>query len=799
MNNGAFGEGFPYSNFHELNMDWIVQIAKNFLDQYNTIQQIITDGETNLHEITETGLDQLEEKTVALRGALQAWYDEHSEDIANQLTEALADLNSWYSMHQNFLNQYLTDSVEQFNTEAEQKMQSLLDSIPPEYDSYVNEIRNNSMAYEPVNRLKYAKITTGAYRYYSNGAIRNNENYCYTDYIVVEPDSLYKILNASNTHTTFYNVDREFVSGTLASKFVIPTNAVYMVVSYDIADTNIQVVWDENVLNVKPFLIVSSSSAGNMTNFNNAEWNKIYIFNLNVEEDWNNFTNIPIRRNGTLLTIKTTRQVDMSELYGARQIYITNDGFVYTRFYAPPISNFSEWEGSFSVAYNTLSDLNNAKWNKWYIFNNTAEIYSNVANMPTLEDGTLFTYDNIRTDHFAGRQVYITVNGTIYTRYYVPASSSFTEWESSKVNKGGLLYHAKLNQSNRNLFAGTFNASDNGFEITNRAIFGRYYSIENRHCSWLFYPSADTNIDFYTAYDAELSPNFVANIDVENKTIRILPFATISIPWLTGGHYYTITISKEYQKLTVRLTDMNTGDNYEVSYTNNGAGGAGAGAISVPNNVPMQYDYYGCRRVDGTPVLLKELTITCDTADVVMYGDSITEPEAYYPTDMFDKSWTQLVISHSSKKCVTSGRSGSTISAILERIVNELPYLNAKYCVVTIGTNYAPTETQWNNLIKIIKSFGVIPIINHIPCYNNNGDRTGYKAINTLIDTVRANYGLKGCDMDKATSLFYDGDAVNPDMMFYEDYTSRYFYHHPNEKGSASIFAQIKIDIPEIL
>ena len=44
MNTGAFGEGFPYSNFHDLNMDWIIKIAKDFLDQYTHIQQVIDQG-----------------------------------------------------------------------------------------------------------------------------------------------------------------------------------------------------------------------------------------------------------------------------------------------------------------------------------------------------------------------------------------------------------------------------------------------------------------------------------------------------------------------------------------------------------------------------------------------------------------------------------------------------------------------------------------------------------------------------------------------------------------------------------
>lgn len=34
MNNGAFGEHFPYTNFHDLNLDWIIGIIKDFSDNY---------------------------------------------------------------------------------------------------------------------------------------------------------------------------------------------------------------------------------------------------------------------------------------------------------------------------------------------------------------------------------------------------------------------------------------------------------------------------------------------------------------------------------------------------------------------------------------------------------------------------------------------------------------------------------------------------------------------------------------------------------------------------------------------
>lgn len=109
MNNGAFGENFPYSNFHDLNMDWIIKIAKDFLDQYTHIQETI-----------DNGLEALDEKAQNLENALQAWYDEHSEDIANQLTHAITE----------------------FQTEANRIGANVIASIPADYSKLSKYVYN---------------------------------------------------------------------------------------------------------------------------------------------------------------------------------------------------------------------------------------------------------------------------------------------------------------------------------------------------------------------------------------------------------------------------------------------------------------------------------------------------------------------------------------------------------------------------------------------------------------------------------------------------------------------------------
>lgn len=127
---------FPYSDMHQLNLDWIIKIAKDFLDQYTTIQNTITEG-----------LEGLDAKYTELQGLLDAWYATHSEDIANQLAAAIRDLNAWYTTHENYLNETLANNISAFNAAAEQKARDTIETIPADYTAVANGVLNlNDMA-----------------------------------------------------------------------------------------------------------------------------------------------------------------------------------------------------------------------------------------------------------------------------------------------------------------------------------------------------------------------------------------------------------------------------------------------------------------------------------------------------------------------------------------------------------------------------------------------------------------------------------------------------------------------------
>ncbi len=292
--------------------------------------------------------------------------------------------------------------------------------------------------------------------------------------------------------------------------------------------------------------------------------------------------------------------------------------------------------------------------------------------------------------------------------------------------------------------------------------------------------------------------DFQAFVDMSNKRISIQtdPITETVVNFLDADHDYIVEIHRSYQTSKLRVIDLFTGEVAEVAATMDGTGGVGQGAIGAGFFVGRQYDYYCFGLAEGTEMLVKQICVLAKESDLslLIYGDSITEPEGYFPTVDFPASWTQLIMRHMAGKGVSSGRGGTTINELLERIKNELPFVKAKYVMVTIGTNGGNTEENLSELVEYIQSQGSIPILNNIPC-NESGSQV---TVNAIIEKVRQKYGIKGCRFDLATSLQHDGQEVDKTTMYFEDYDWGKIYHHPNVKGSLQMYTRTLIDVPEI-
>ncbi|MDR1156483.1 MAG: Ig-like domain-containing protein [Bacteroidales bacterium] len=325
----------------------------------------------------------------------------------------------------------------------------------------------------------------------------------------------------------------------------------------------------------------------------------------------------------------------------------------------------------------------------------------------------------------------------------------------------------------------------------------KFYALGRRLVRYRVRFSADAKAVFRTDQDGD----FEAYVDVPGKQISIAtrpatPAKTID--FLTPEHEYAIEVVRSYQQHKIRITDLTTGQTDELSATHDGAGGVGQGAVQPGFYAGGQHDYYCFGLQSGTSMLVRQISVQALECDfwLMIYGDSISEPEGYFPTADYPQSWTQRVMNRVNGRAVSSGRGGGNINDLTNRIKNELPFVKSKYVMVTIGTNGGNTEAKLSALVEYIQSQGSIPLLNNIPC-NESGTQI---ADNQLIDWIRQKYGIKGCRFDLATSLNGDGQQVDQRLMYWENYTNGWgeIYHHPNEKGGQKMFERTLIDLPEL-
>lgn len=324
----------------------------------------------------------------------------------------------------------------------------------------------------------------------------------------------------------------------------------------------------------------------------------------------------------------------------------------------------------------------------------------------------------------------------------------------------------------------------------------RFYAVAERKVVYKMRFSPDARVVFQSS-----EGDFSAFVDLPQKKISLAttPVTSVEVPFLQGETDYIVEVFHIYQLAKLRITDPNTGQVGEVSAVHDGQGGVGEGALQPGFPVGMQWDYYCFGLQSGNSVLVKEVQVFAlkKKVKVLMYGDSITQPEGYYPSRDFPEAWTQRMISRLNGNAMSSGRGGGTIDMVMNYIKNELPFIDAEYVMVTIGTNGGNTEKKLTELVEYIRSQGAIPILNNIP---SNESGTQVKE-NMLIGQVRTKLNIKGCRFDLATSINGDGKEVDKTTMYWEDYSGSYgwqIYHHPNEKGGRKMFEQSLIDIPEI-
>ena len=740
MNNGAFGENFPYSNYHDLNTDWIIKIVKDFLDQYTHIQDVITQGITDIGDKTEEEIADLNTEYNRLNNLLNEWYNTHSEDIANELASALADLNEWYTEHNAFLNNYIQTATANFNNAVDIKTAEAIASIPAEYAelaSVVNAVRqiHSIKTFEGTGMLYFEEtystipiagrtIKFNVYQWNIDGLTQSSDYSSLT--IGYLKDDVHNTLLSLKTN--------DIIKKEYTLEFPSTTGDGVLYIGGRVAEDNYGVIGIEDQTQTTEFNYMPTFSnfttLGDATNIRLSGYRSLhsgYLKQIGIKvRDAGDATIYVLRGNEVLYKFTKTLIAGVNILNNVTDFSITDE-----------------------LPVNTRIGITLSSTNRLYIFNDgmvhneSSDTTANVGSIISIGAGSIYN---------------ISVGFIIET-------------PTKKLNK--TLLDARYDRSQRTVFL-----SEN-----------EYYALDNFHLSIMFNSGAGTLRLFTTGRPGDPTGNLVEigitgewNIKlaygVEPSTVTNPTFITdraITIPWVYGRDYLVELIHNKNVTLA-RITDTVTKESDTLS-TQSLTAGEGKGKIG----------YYTDRNM-GT----KNFTAFTDSpfnAKTLIIGDSYSAGATMY-NDLDDR-WCALYNSDIDNKAFIFARGGlATYTGA--NILNQLePIVHPEFVIIALGVNDNSLNNYKSNMQTIIdyveETLQATPIIVTIPVTVGTNSSLIYDQLNNYIKSS----GIKYIDFNKALTVNGDGTTQNLSLFLSDKI-------HPNADGHMALYEQMKIDTPEL-
>ena len=226
-----FGTGnmYPYTNFHDLNLDWVIKVVADFLTHYQNIQ-------TELHTVTDEELTRLQE-----------WYNQHSNSINNQLNTALQELS-----------QETFQKIAEFELVCSEKAQELFSGLPLMYIPLYNLTILNGY-YQPDNNFNF--VSNDTFQCIKHPVLEG-EHYKITTRVrpVTQFPIAYFLDSNNNVISTTGTVTQ--INTFRSYPVTIPANCTYMVVMNDkgngTATSNVDLTIEKEI----PYLPYNAPLAG---------------------------------------------------------------------------------------------------------------------------------------------------------------------------------------------------------------------------------------------------------------------------------------------------------------------------------------------------------------------------------------------------------------------------------------------------------------------------------------------------------------------------------------------------------
>lgn len=380
-----FYNKYPYTDFHELNLDWIIETVKKTVEDWITYQQELN---AEWGEVKDEWAD-TQDAWISLKNYIEHYFDtlDLQHEVNVKIDEMAAD-GSLDAIILPYFNQYKNEIDGIISTQnnrilvLEGRMDTfaslpegstagnaeLLDirtgadgiTYPSAGDAVRGQAENildlfvnrdaqmNVAGLLNFNLFPTSGYTDGKYLSYLDGHEATAAGFFYTDYIPVTEALRYYIANiASNFQICFYNFGKEFVSGTIVSVsdgyFDIPSDICYVRMSLPIADRNLyglftvndfeaaaqgtsfiaEAVKNRAILNQYNSVLPGTYSTI-LPDLNNAADNSIYILTLTGYDSVNIPANMPYGiyvEACTLLTMSTANNYKMQYLIGTTGMF----------------------------------------------------------------------------------------------------------------------------------------------------------------------------------------------------------------------------------------------------------------------------------------------------------------------------------------------------------------------------------------------------------------------------------------------------------------------------------------------
>ena len=384
------------------------------------------------------------------------------------------------------------------------------------------------------------------------------------------------------------------------------------------------------------------------------------------------------------------------------------------------------------------------------------------------------------TDHIRITSIYLGPSSTVATNFSNTFVTLFSD-DDIVLPNSTLLIHEVYDSNDKGydyIKTGTITAGNDGLTLAAGSSYksGYYFAATNRTMRILCK---------FSGYDTYYIGNTGEWID---KIPFIISSNTVSVSGISKNyelqigewHWITFETNYNYQhSCKITITNVHSGDS--VDYT-------------IENELT---DYPYIEAGTSNSITIKQLDVVeaHNKPYIMFYGDSISAMAQSW-------DWETLMEEHITLPCIRSGRGGTQIRQIAERIQQEVGRIHPKFVLIGIGTNGGNNYSILANLVEYVRAIGAVPYLNHVPCGSNPIRSNIQIEINAVIDQVRADYNVKGIDFDKATSLSGDGLAIDP-VCFPEregDYvinTPGYMLH-PGAIGCKRMLQQAFIDAPEL-